>query len=243
MSSERPEFGPHTHAGFPSTHWSVLAQAHGGGDGAGAIETLCRSYWPPVYAELRRRGLAPADAQDATQEFFASLLRRESFGSADAARGRFRAFLLGALDHFLTDRFRASTAWKRGGGAPLLSLDADECEAWFREQPAVGPDASEAFDQRWAFVLMDRALEALREEYERDARGGIFDALLPFLAADSGSDGYSEACAAAGMSADAFAVAVHRFRKRFRKKVRQQVELTVSDGAEVDAEMRHLFGG
>ena len=115
MSSERPEFGPHTHAGFPSTHWSVLAQAHGGGDGAGAIETLCRSYWPPVYAELRRRGLAPADAQDATQEFFASLLRRESFGSADAARGRFRAFLLGALDHFLTDRFRASTACKRGG--------------------------------------------------------------------------------------------------------------------------------
>ncbi|MEK0449400.1 MAG: hypothetical protein RL088_1668 [Verrucomicrobiota bacterium] len=243
MSSERRESGPHTHAGFPSTHWSVLAQARGGSSGAGAIETLCRSYWPPVYAELRRRGLAPADAQDATQEFFASLLRRESFGAADAARGRFRAFLLGALDHFLTDRFRASTAWKRGGGAAVLSLDAGECEEWFREQPATAPDAASAFDQRWALVLMDRALECLRAEYERDGRAAIYSALLPFLAAEAGGDGYSEACGKVGMTSDAFAVAVHRLRKRFRQKVREQVELTVSDPGEAEAEMRHLFGG
>ena len=207
-----------------------------------ALEDLCRGYWPPLYAELRRRGHSPSDAQDLTQEFFARLLRRQSFGSADRERGRFRSFLLGALGYFLTDHLREKTALKRGGKEPLLSLDAEECEAWFREQPSSDMDAATVFDQRWALVLMDRALEALRAEYTNSGRGAVFDAAQPFLGAETGSEGYDSACAAAGMTPEAFTVAVHRLRKRFRAKVREQVGMTVSDPAEADDEMRYLFG-
>ena len=211
--------------------------------GHDALERLCRGYWPPIYAELRRRGHGPSDAQDLTQEFFACLLRRHSFGGADRERGKFRSYLLGALDFFLIDRLREKSALKRGSGKPILSLDEEEGEAWLREQPATGSDAGTAFDQRWAFILMDRALETLRKEYISSGRREVFDAVQPFLAAETGTDGYEGACQRAGTSVEAFTVAVHRFRKRFRAAVREQVEATVATRAEADEEMRHLFGG
>ena len=176
------------------------------------------------------------------RNFFARLLRRQSFGAADRERGRCRSYLLGALDYFLTDHLRKTTAQKRGGTSRVLSLDAEECEAWFREQPSSEVDAARAFDQRWALVLMDRAMEALRTEYENSGRKGAFDAVLPFLGADTGSDGYDVACVAAGMTPEAFTLAVYRLRKRFRAKVREQIAMTVSDPAEADDEMRYLFG-
>src|SRR5689334_10396760 len=102
-------------AHFPTTHWGVVVAA--GADASKALpalEDLCRAYWPPIYAECRRRGQSPPDAQDSTQEFFACLLRRDSFSAADLGRGRFRTFLLGALDNFLTDQWREKNAEKRG---------------------------------------------------------------------------------------------------------------------------------
>lgn len=227
-------------AHFPTTHWSVVVAARDD-DARPALENLCRIYWPPLYAELRRRGHSPADAQDATQEFFARLLRHHSFGAADRQRGRFRTFLLAALDHFLTDRWREQHAQKRGGGEAALSLDAAEGEACF-EQAAPQLDPAAAFDQRWALILMDRALAALREEYAATGRAHIADSVQPFLAAETGGDGYDDICAQHGMSAETFTVAVHRFRKRFRACLRAQVENTVADPAETDGEMRHLFG-
>ena len=230
--------------GFPVTSWSlVMSAGRGESQGDLALESLCRGYWPPIYAELRRRGHSPTDAQDLTQEFFACLLRRQSFGSADRERGKFRSYLLGALDYFLIDRLRKDSALKRGSGEPAMSLDAEEGETWLREQPAPGCDSASAFDQRWAFILMDRALEAVREEYASSGRSATFDAVQPFLAAETSPDSYTAACQKAGTSLDAFAVAVHRFRKRFRAAVREQVEATVASRAEADAEMRHLFGG
>ena len=230
--------------GFPATSWSLVNSAgRSESQCRDALESLCRGYWPPIYAELRRRNYSPSDAQDLTQEFFACLLRRLSFGSADRERGKFRSYLLGALDFFLIDRLREKSALKRGSGEPVVSLDAEEGEAWLREQPATGSDAATSFDQRWAFILMDRALDALREEYIASGRREVFDAVQPFLAAETGTDGYEAACQKAGTSVEAFTVAVHRFRKRFRSAVREQVGTTVATPAEADAEMRHLFGG
>lgn len=207
-----------------------------------ALEELCRVYWPPIYGELRRRGNSPTDSQDLTQEFFVRLLARQTFGAAERQRGRFRSFLLAALDFFLSDHWRKLNAEKRGGGQRPLSLDEGECEAWFREEAAVGDDAAAAFDRRWAVVIMDRALAALRDEYRAGGRGEVFEAVNPFLSAEAGEGGYEAACGSIGLSAQAFAVAVHRFRKRFRECVREQVAMTVADPAEVEAEMMHLFG-
>jgi RNA polymerase sigma-70 factor (ECF subfamily) len=207
-----------------------------------ALNELCRAYWRPIYAEIRRRGHPPADAQDLTQEFFARLLRRKAFGRADREKGRLRSYLLAALDFFLTDKWREKKAEKRGGGAAVFSLDAEEGERWFLEQPAPGPSPAEAFDRGWSLILMDRALIALREEYCGCGRAEIFTAAQPFLAAETGSGGYDTACAEVGMTGQAFTVAVHRLRTRFRLCVREQVEMTVTDPADTDAEMRHLFG-
>lgn len=229
---------------FATTRWSLVARA-GSEDSLvarDALNELCRAYWMPIYAEIRRRSHAPADAQDLTQEFFARLLRGHAFGRADRDKGRFRSYLLAALDFFLADEWREKKAEKRGAGVPVLSLDAEEGESWYQLQPAPGATPAEAFDQGWALILMDRAVTALREEYHERGRADVFTAVQPFLAAETGADGYDAIREKLGMSGPAFTVAVHRLRKRFRFCVREQVELTVADPAETDAEMRHLFG-
>src|SRR5262245_7546455 len=117
---------------FATTRWSVVARTAGGEDEAvnAALEALCQAYWRPIYAEIRRRGSRPEDAQDLTQEFFACLLRRQSFGKADREKGRFRSWLLGSLDYFLTDNYRRRTAEKRGGHAPVLRIEDEDVERW-----------------------------------------------------------------------------------------------------------------
>ncbi|HCN28834.1 MAG TPA: RNA polymerase subunit sigma-24 [Verrucomicrobiales bacterium] len=230
--------------GFDTTHWSLVARAADpvGDQARKALEELCRIYWRPVYSEIRRRGHDVPDAEDLTQEFFTRLLRNEMFGRADRQKGRFRSYLLAALNHFLADDWRQKIALRRGGGEKNLPLDTTEGEAWFLELPARCANPAEAFDQSWALVLMERALLAQREEYERRGQSAVFAALQPFLAADTGADGYADAAATAGMTAPAFAVAVHRLRKRFRAAVRAHVEMTVADPEQAADEMRQLFG-
>lgn len=231
-------------ARFNTTRWSLVAAAGNEQSKVAneALNDLCHAYWKPVYGELRRRGYAPADAQDLTQDFFARLLRRQSFGRADQSRGRFRSFLLAALDHLIADHWRDRNAQKRGAGEQPLSLNTEDGESWFRDLSTSSPNPADAFDQNWALVLMDQALAALRDEYHRSGRADIFTALEPFLTHDSGEDGYAQVCGQIGLTAQAFAVAVHRLRRRFRHCVREQVEMTVADPSEVEAEMKHLFG-
>lgn len=230
-------------ARFETTRWSLVAAADSEHSQVAneALNELCRAYWRPIYAEIRRRGHSAADAQDFTQELFARLLRREAFGGADREKGRFRSFLLGALDHLLVDALRSKQAQKRGD-ALLVPLVDDEAESWFQKLPAHGATPAEAFDQTWAVVLMDRALAALRAEYVDSGRETVFAALEPFLTADSSEDGYGGVCDQIGLTPQAFAVAVHRLRRRFRHCVRQQVEMTLADPSDVEAEMKHLFG-
>jgi RNA polymerase sigma factor (sigma-70 family) len=229
---------------FHTTRWSLVARvaAPAAGESEDALDELCAIYWRPVYAEIRRRGIGPEDAQDLTQEFFVRLLRHNAFGRAEPEKGRLRSYLLAALDHFMVDHLRHRGAAKRGGGEGLISINSNEGESWFLNQTASAKTPAESFDHGWALILMDRALSALRREYEAGGRKEIFEISFPFLAAEDGAKGYDEASAASGMTPEAFKVAVYRLRKRFRLRVREQVELTVADPGEVDQEMKHLFG-
>ena len=208
-----------------------------------ALEKLCRSYWYPIYAEVRRRGFVFHDAQDLTQEFFTCLLRRNTFAAARQDKGRFRSYLIGALNYFLTDQWRGERAERRGGGASVLSLDdPEQAEKRYLNEPASHLTPERTFDARWALTLMNRAFERLRDEHITARKSELFEHLKPFLAVESSEDGYSVPAAALGMSTSHVAVAVHRLRQRFRECVRGEVADTVANPAEVDEEMRHLFG-
>ena len=168
---------------FDTTRWSVVTVA---GDrlspnATSALETLCRAYWYPLYAYVRRKGLAPADAQDVTQEFFCRLIGKNYLASVDRSRGSFRSFLLASVNHLLANEWDKARALKRGGGRQILSLDAEEAEGRYVQEPTALDSAEKVFDRRWALTLLDRALARLREEFVTDGKLPQFDALKGFL--------------------------------------------------------------
>src|SRR5439155_26418131 len=142
---------------------------------------LCRAYWPPIYAFLRRKGHGQPDAQDLTQEFFARLLRREMFGDADPQRGRFRTFLLSALSCFLVDEHRRATRQKRGAGQQPMSLDDEQGEAGYLEISSPDLTPGEMFDRRWRLSLLQQALRRLETEFVSLGKQRQFTQLKEFL--------------------------------------------------------------
>ena len=228
---------------FATTHWSVVLLAdHSSPTAAsGALEKLCRSYWYPVYAFVRRQGFSPHDAQDLTQEFFSRLLKRNTFADADPAKGRFRSFLLGALKHFLADEWDKARAEKRGGQCEIFSLDALEPEARYALEPASDLTPEKIFDRRWAATLLEQALHRLREEFTAAGKARQFDLLKPFLTSDAGLGGYDEVAAQLETSPQTVAVSVHRLRQRYREAVRAEIAQTVTSPDNVEEELRGLF--
>jgi RNA polymerase sigma-70 factor (ECF subfamily) len=230
---------------FAQTQWSlVLHAATERPDDAGtgeALERLCRIYWPPIYAFLRRAGRAPAEAEDLTQEFFASLLRRRVLAVADARRGRFRTFLLAALQNFLRDQHDRATALKRGGGGTVLALDSAEAERQYLEVPAgdVGPEA--CFDRRWAMQLVARSLVRLEAEHVEAGKAALFAVLQPFVLTQPTAGDYAQLAQRLGLREGTVAVTVHRLRVRCRELLRDELAETVDDPAAAEAEFRALF--
>src|SRR6266567_2201695 len=145
---------------FRTTQWSLVLKAcrSDEAEAAAALDKLCRAYWYPLYAFVRRRGYDPETARDLTQSFFAALLARNQFAVADPTRGRFRSFLVHSLTHFLANEWRDAQRLKRGGGAAVFSLDGLEPEERYRLEPIVESDAEKLFDRRWAYTLVERAL-------------------------------------------------------------------------------------
>jgi len=231
---EKPEF-------FATTRWSVVLAARGGAarDATGALETLCRTYWPTLYGYARRRGLPPQDAEDATQAFFARMLEKDYLRAVQRERGRFRAFLQSAFKRFLSKERDHAAALKRGGGAAHLSLDFSAAEI------ACGADAphwpaDEVFERRWALTVLDLVMRALREEFRTAGKEADFDLLKrTLLASQDGSD-YVAIAAALNISDGAVRVAAHRLRKRFRELFRSEVAQTVASCEDVELEFRHL---
>ena len=207
-----------------------------------ALETLCGTYWYPLYAYVRRQGHSPADAQDLTQEFFARLLEKDYLKAAAREKGRFRTFLIVALKRFLANEWDRLRAQKRGGGQLPVSLDTELAEQQYRIEPAEGATAERVFERRWALTLLDRSMKRLREEFAAAGKVREFDRLKACLTADRGEISYAEIGAALDMSEGTARVAVHRLRKRFREVFREEIAHTVASPEEIDEEVRYLMG-
>jgi RNA polymerase sigma-70 factor (ECF subfamily) len=229
---------------FVTTHWSVVLSARrkDSPQSAAALETLCRTYWYPLYAYVRRQGHSPPDAQDLTQEFFARLLQKDYLKAAAREKGRFRTFLIVALKRFLANEWDRVRAQKRGGGQPSLSLDTELAEQRYRIEPAETASAERIFDRRWALTLLDHTMKRLREEFAASGRAREFDRLKACLTAERGDISYAEIAAALGITEGTARVAVHRLRKRFREVFREEIAHTVSTPEEIEEEVRYLMG-
>jgi RNA polymerase sigma-70 factor (ECF subfamily) len=225
---------------FLTTRWSVVLAARGAAspEAAGALETLCRSYWYPLYAYARRAGLAPHDAQDLTQEFFARLLEKDWLHGAAPERGRFRTFLLVALKRLLAKEWHRARTQKRGGGISPAPFELAEAEQRYAGEPPLSPD--EIFDRRWAMTLLEQTLARLHAEFAAVGKAHDFELLREWLTAARGEIPYAELAARLGSSEGAARVAVHRLRKRFRELFREAIAQTVSETAGVEEEMRHV---
>ena len=208
---------------------------------SGVLNTLCELYWYPVYSFVRRQGYSATDAEDLSQGFFARLLEKSYVQDADRTRGRFRAFLLGSLKHFLSHERDRALAQKRGGNVHHVSFDAAAAEEWYQQEPlAAGATPEQVFERRWALQLLDTALEQLRSECEEKGKGHQFEVLVPFLEA-AGEIDYEHAAGELELSAGACRVAVHRLRARFRALLRQLIGATVSGPELIEEEIRYLF--
>ena len=228
---------------FATTHWSVVVAA-GAEDlpqRSEALEQLCRSYWYPLYAYIRRRGFDSEDARDLTQEFFARLLKKNYPAQADRAKGKFRSFLLLTLNHFLADEFDRTSARKRGGGQSFISLDEADAEGRYLREPAHDLSPEKLFERRWAQNILENALKRLREEYEADEQSETYAVLKAFEPGEQLTLSYAEAAGKLGISESALKSKIHRLRQRHRELVREQIAQTVCTSAEVDQELRYLL--
>lgn len=228
---------------FATTRWTLVLTAGGdaSADGHEALEQLCRVYWFPLYAYIRRRGHDPHTAQDLTQGFFARLLERNDLARITREGGRFRSFLLTALNHFLVNEYERATAQKRGGGQPVVSLNDDQAEDRYRKEPSHTETPDRLFERQWALALMEEAMNRLTAEQAEGEQSTAYEALRPFLSREPVAGEYAALAARLNRAPGTLAVQVHRLRDRYRQLVRSAVADTVESPLEVEAEMRHLL--
>ncbi|MEO6800158.1 MAG: sigma-70 family RNA polymerase sigma factor [Rhodanobacter sp.] len=232
---------PRASAAFPETSWGlVLATRDDAGNGRDAFADLCRRYWMPVYAMVRRHGLAPADAEDLVQGFFLHLIEHGTVGRADPALGRFRSFLLGALRWFLANEYERDTALKRGGHSTFVPIDRAEVESSLQFNAESEESLDLQFDRQWARALVRNALDALRAEYAKSAQAQLYATLQSCLDPAVVTPSYADLATRLACNEGAVKVAVHRLRGRFRAVLRREVALTVATAQEVDEELAYL---
>jgi RNA polymerase sigma-70 factor (ECF subfamily) len=234
---------PTSAMGFHTTHWTVVLEArHQGGPTAGAaLESLCVTYWYPLYAFIRRQGASPHEAEDLTQEFFHRFLERNGLASVQPSAGKFRSFLLACLKNFLTNERERAHAQRRGGGRPLLTLNAEEAETRYCLEPADLLTPEKAFERRWAFAVIERTIKELSREYAGEEKRALFEQLEGFLPGGQGATSRADLAARRGVTVGAIDVAIHRLRQRFGALLREQVARTVSSEHEVEGELRYLI--
>ena len=226
---------------FRTTQWGLVVTASADGDAEAriALEELYRLYCYPVYAFIRRRGYGRQDAQDLTQDFFVHLLEKGALGRADPQRGRFRNFLLGALDHFLANAAERARSAKRGGGCQWVFLDDDAAEDRYQLAAPEGMTAEKIFAARWAAALVEATFARLREELESEGKGHLFEALQGFIVGGKDAS-YQQVADALSLTLGALKTAIHRLRGRYRTLLREEVARTVATPVEVDEELRFL---
>jgi RNA polymerase sigma-70 factor (ECF subfamily) len=236
--------GPHARA-FVTTHWSIVLAAGQSNSvhAQAALSKLCQTYWYPLYAYVRQRGYSSHDSQDLTQDFFARLLEKNTLGVVTRDKGRFRSFLLTALNHFLADEWRKEHAQKRGGGQ-ILPLDLNAAETRFRSEPTEPAETTtpeKVFEQNWALALLNTVFERLRDEYQSDGKSNLFETLKFCLTGERSTAPYAELAAQLKLPENTVKVAVHRLRRRYRELLREEVSHTVERSGEVEQELQYLF--
>jgi RNA polymerase sigma factor (sigma-70 family) len=230
-------------ARFATTHWSVVMEAgrEESPKASQALEQLCRTYWYPLYAYVRRKGHDPDDAQDLTQEFFARLLRGNFLHTVEQRKGKFRSFLVASLENFLVKEWLRANRQKRGGGQPVLSLDEEGAENRYALEPASNLSPQKLYERRWAMTLLDLTMKRLEEECRQQGKSQLFEQTRNLLSGDAQEEGYRELAARLATSEGALRVAVHRLRQRFGVLLREEIAHTVTSPEDVDEEVRSLF--
>lgn len=228
---------------FATTHWTVVLAAGGQSTPLAdrALEELCRVYWYPLYAYVRRQGHSKEDAEDLTQGFFARFLERNYLEGVTSEKGRFRAFLLAALKHYLANAQDRALSQKRGGGAQVLSLDWQDAETRYQIEPPDRLSPDKLYDRAWAMMLLEKVIARLRDECAAEGKAGLFECLKPFLMVGKSAIPYPQAAEQLGLNEGAVRVAVHRLRRRYRELLRQEITQTLADPAMLQEELQALF--
>lgn len=226
---------------FVTTRWSmVLEAAHCDAQRARtALEDLCGAYWFPLYAYVRRRGYGPHDAEDLTQGFFARILKLNSLAKIDRERGKFRAFLLASMNHFIADEWDKASAQKRAA-QQTISLDAELAENRYRNEPMDRLSPERVFERRWAMTLLENVVQRLRAEYEAAGQGALFMEARFAISGDKNAVPYAELASRIGMKEEALRVAVYRLRKRYRQALHEAISQTVEKESDIEDELNDL---
>jgi RNA polymerase sigma-70 factor (ECF subfamily) len=228
---------------FPETHWSAVLTAGNeeSPKALAALERICQNYWFPLYAFLRRKGYAYAEAQDMTQQFLVQLMEKNSIRLAQRERGKFRSFLLTSLNHFLTDEWRRQTAQKRGGGQVVSLSGFSDAETRFQSEPyhEVSPD--HIFDKAWALTLLEKTMARLRQVWEEDGKQALFDRLKGYILAAAQSPPYRELAAECQMTEGALKMTICRLRRFFREVLCDEIAQTVERPEEIEEEIQYFI--
>jgi RNA polymerase sigma-70 factor (ECF subfamily) len=201
---------------------------------------LCQTYWVPLYAYVRRKGHLKEDAEDLVQAFFAKFLEKNYLEGLSAERGKFRAFLLASLKHFLANEWDKSQRQKRGGGAQHLSLDWQSADEKFKLEPPDITSPDRIYDREWALALLEHVITRLRDECAADGKAQLFEQAKGYLMVGEAAIPYADAAKSLGLDEGAVRVAVHRLRKRYRELLRDEIAQTLDDPAQAAEELRSL---
>lgn len=228
---------------FTTTQWSVVLAAAGAESAQAhqALERLCRAYWYPLYAYVRRRGYDRHQAQDLTQAFFERMLEKSYLSSVDRSKGKFRSFLIAALEHFLAKEWRRAHAQKRGGQARFVSLDDETAERQYLEAASSTLTPEQLFQQQWAMTLLDQVLARLSEEFAAAGKAESFAELKVFLTGEKRAISYAELAVKLDNTEAALKMAVSRMRQRYGELLRAEIAQTVANPEEVEEELRALL--
>jgi RNA polymerase sigma factor (sigma-70 family) len=229
-------------ARFPTTRWSRVLTARDGTDSEArlALETLCQTYWHPLFVFVRCQGHDADEARDLVQAYFTELLQKGFLKDVAPERGRFRSFLLASLKHFLSHERDRARAQKRGGDTETISLDSATTAAL--DIPAVDHLTPEQiFERQWALTVLERVVERVRQQARESGALSQFEALKPFLMGESGRTTYAQVGERLGLSESGVKSAVLRLRKRFGKALRAEIAETVSDPAAIEDEIRRML--
>ena len=228
---------------FATTRWTIVVAAgqRSAPEADRALEDLCSVYWYPLYVYVRSQGFSKQDAEDLTQGFFARFLKRNYLEGLSAAKGKFRAFLLAALKHFMLNERDRNSRQKRGGGNLPLSLDWRNADERYQIEQATALSPDKLYDRTWAILLLEQVLQRLENESTSETNATLYTKLRPFLMVGKSEIPYSQVATELGWSEGALRVAVHRLRRRYRELLRLEISQTLADPAQVEEEMQALF--